>query len=323
MDNNNTLSTYVNNVTLVSSINNNKYSSAQDQRGFWNILKFTIIIIGTLANITLLVLLVKEKQKKTSYTVYVGSIVVNDIIFFIGEFLETILNQMFDYDIHSENTFSCKFYYPVQESARLLRGWLVFGLTIERLILAYFPRMTKLLDRGMTGLISVVLIVCVILFINVHYVMHSELVLLLRDGTVISECLVVNLYYGDQYVLYYDLHIKFVIPIIAAVLPAACLLIGTILLMKAFCQSLRAPATTPIISGHDRGTYVFTTMMSVIFFCIDMPTIALKYFTFRDGTAFIFVIEILFFLTHSLKCLVYVLCKRSVRMCCIGGKVKR
>ena len=320
MENNNTLSTYVNNVTFVSSTNNNEYSSAQDQRGFWNILKFTIIIIGTLANITLLVLLVKEKQKKTSYTVYVGAIVVNDIIFFIGEFLETILNQMFDYDIRSENTFSCKFYYPVQMSATILHSWLVLGLTLERLILAYFPRMTKLFDRQMTGLISVVLIVCVTLFINVHYVMHLELMLLLSDGTIISECRVVNLYYGDQYEPYYDLHTQFVIPIIAAVLPAACILIGTILLMKGFCQSLRAPATKTIISVHDRGTYVFTTMMSVIFLCIDMPTIALKYFSFRDGTAFIFVIEILFFLTHSLKCLVYILCKRSVRMCCIRAE---
>ena len=309
MDYNNTFSTDVYNVTTTSTPIHDDYSLSSYLR-FWSFLRLIILVIGIVANIAFMVVLVKEKEKKTSYTVYVGAVVVNDIIFLVETLLYGSLFDLLDYDIEAANTFICKFQNFIFFSVRILNGWLVVLITTERLLHAYFPRMTKLFDRRMPGLIAVFLIVCGILFINLHYILHLDLRdFHLSDGTVIVICDVVILYYGDQYAEYYTLHDQVIIPIIAVIIPGACVIIGNIILMKAFCKSLRAPCATRRISVRDRDMYVFTTMLSVMFLCIDIPVIV--FFHYIIHTAFKNVLNILLALNHSLKCFVYILYKKK------------
>ena len=321
MDFNSALSNNVFNISTISTPIDDEHSLSSSQRGFWNILTFTIIIIGTVANITMLVLLVKEK-KKTSYTVYAGATVINDIVYLIITFLEISVFALFDITINTTNAVVCKCMPYILSSSIYLHGWFVLALTTEKLIHAYFPRMTKLFDRRTTGLIVVFFIVCASLFLNLHYILHVDLRdMLLNDGTVISVCDAVDLYGEDEYRLYVILHLRFVMPLIAVVLPGVCIIIGNIFLMKAFCQSLRAPATTRKISVHARDMYVFTIMMSVMFLCIDTPYAVIRYQTiWLAGTSFDDGIDILMYLNHSLKCLVYIIYRRAVRMHCIECK---
>ena len=320
MDYNNTFSTDVYSVTSISTPIYDDYSYTSYER-FWDILNLVILIIGIVANTAFLVLLVKEK-KSTSFTVYVGANVVNDTISLIDILLFDSILQLFDFDIPATHSLLCKFQGLLFFSVQILFGWLVVLMTTERLIHAYFPRMTKLFDRRKPGLIAVLLIVCGTLFINVHYVMHAELNdFPLNDGKIISICDIVDLYDGDQYREYYIIHDKFIIPIISAVLPGLCILIGNILLMKAFCQTPRTQAGTSRFKVKDRDMYVFTTMMSVMFLCIDIPVIVLFHcLTYRAAD---FALNILCSLNHSLKCFVYILYKRNVRLRCIGCIARR
>ena len=313
----NTLSTIGYNVTGTTG------AFASDQRGFWNLLQLIIICFGTVANISMLVLIVKEKAKKTSYTVYVGAIVVNDIIYLIITFLYFSLFVFFDIDIITTSAFVCKSLPFILNASWALHGWLLLTLTTERLFHAYFLRMTKLFERRNSGVVAVCLIVGVAAFFNLHYVLHVDLFESLSVDAAPNRivCHIVYQYFGDQFQEYFRLYNRFVYPVFTGCLPGVFILAGNVLLMKALCQSLRAPVSTRRFSVKDGDKYVFTILVSLMFLCIDMPLMMMHFE--RDGTSFDDGIHALMLLNHSLKYLIYIIYKQTVRLRCIRCKADR
>ena len=319
MDYNNALSNNVFNISTISTPIDDEHSLSTSQRGFWNILKFTIIIIGTVANITMLVFLVKEKKKKTSFTVYLFAILVNDIISLVNKFLYTSLLDLFYIDILNTSTFVCKYLPYITSSSTNLHGWFLLAVTTERLFHAQFPRMTKLFERRKSGLIAVVLIACASLFINIHYALHLKLIVYQRlsDGTVVEYCYVD----GGEYPQYYRFQTTFIAPLISAVLPGLCILVEDFFRMKIICRSLREPAASRRISVHERDLNVLTFMISVGFLCIEVPVLVVHYYTFNTGgVSFIDALYALNDLNHSFKGLLYLLYNQTFRKRCIRCK---
>ena len=320
MDFSDILSTVDYNITSMSTARNESFAS--DKRGFWNILYIVIICFGIVANITMLVLLVKEKVKKTSYTVYVAAIVVNDIIYLIIVFLTTSLFACFEIDILTTSTFVCKSLPVIINSSRALHGLLVLALTTERLFHAYFLRMTKLFERRNTGIVAVFLVVCVAAFLNIHYVLHLDVfyTLSVDDAPNMIVCGIVYLYKWDQFPDYHNnIYNRVVDPLLFGCLPGLFILVGNVFVTKALCQSLGAPASTRRFSVKHWEMYVFTIMVSVMFLCIDVPVMVSHLVSaesaFDDGK------NTLMLLNHSVKCLVYtIIYKRTIRMCCIRFK---
>ena len=319
MDFNNSVLTNGSSVTATDS--NDEYNS------FWNILLFTIIVLGTGANVTMLALLIKEKGKKTSFTVYVGAIAVNDILYLIFDVLYFKLNTMFNYDMASVNIFTCKLMFFIPNTVYLMDGWFLCALTTERLINAYFPRMTTLFSRRMTGITTVLFTICTSFFIMLHSLMHVDLYpeKQFMDGTILYGCGVVNLYEGDEYVHFFSLYVKFVLPLIVGALPGLCILVENVVLIKALCQSLTGSSSTrKKICIENRDMYVFTTMISTIFLLMEIPCMVINfYYTETGGTSFDNIFAIILLLSHSVKCLVYIIYKRTVRIRCIICKAVR
>ena len=293
---------------------------ASDQRRFWNLLQLIIICFGTVANISMLVLIVKEKEKKTSYTVYVGAIVVNDIIYLIINFLYYCLFVFFDIDIITTSAFVCKSLPFILNTSWALHGWLLLTMTTEKLFHAYFLRMTKLFERRNTGVVTVCLTVGVAAFFNLHYVLHVDLFEYLSvDDT--PNRIVCHVVYLDQFQEYFKLYNRFVYPVLTGCLPSVFILAGNVLLMKALCHSLRAPVSTRRFSVKDGDKYVFAILVSLMFLCIDMPLMMMNFE--RDRTSFDDGIHALMLLNHSVKYLIYIIYKQTVRLRCIRCKADR
>ena len=321
MNYSNSLSTVVYSITSMSTTANKSFTS--DQLGLWNILYLVIQCFGIVANITMLVLLVKEKVKKTSYTVYVGAMVVNDIIYLIIAFLTSSLFVFFEINIATTSAFVCKSLPVIMHSSRALHGLLVIALTTERLFHAYFLRMTKLFERRNTGVVAVSLIICVAAFLNFHFVLHLDVFFKLSvdDAPNMIVCGIVYVYMDESLEYYNTIYIRFVDPLLFGCLPGLFILVGNVFLTKALCQSLRAPASTRRLSVKHWEMYVFTIMVSVMFLCIDVPVMASHIWSVE--TAFDGGKNALMLFNHSVKCLVYtIICKRTIRMRCIRFKEK-
>ena len=313
MANNSSLSTdVVNNVTAISTEATDEFSIFR----IYGILQLPIVIIGTVGSVIMLILLVKEKGKKTSCTVYVGAIVVHDIVLQILFVVSVLLNSAFNYNIYSTtNRFTCKFLDFIQLSLFLLSGWLVLTLTTEQLINAYFPRMKKLFKRRMPGIITVICLVCAVCYANLHNVVQKDVIpkQMLHDGTMVYECVNMMNYYNFLQV--YQLYIT---PIISGILPGLIIIIENIFLIKTLCLSI-ATKSSERRQGYNvnRDMLVFTILISVHFLLMEASCNVLWIFREKYDVVLLYVIQTLLLMNHSFRLFVYILCKGNIRKRCI------
>ena len=281
----------------------------------YDVLQLTIIIIGTVGSVLMLTLLVKEKGKKTSYTICVGALAVYAILYqiFIGFVIE-VLYSFLNYDIYNtSNRFICKSLYFIRSSLFLLSGWLVLTLTTEQLINAYFPRVKKLFKRRMPGIITVICLACAVCYTNLHYVVQYDIypVQWLSDGTIVHRC-------GNmmQYHKFLKLYRVYMFPVLAGILPGLFILIENIFLIKTLRLSVENRSAVRH-HGRDvnRDRLVFTILISVQFLLMELPVFVMGFQTF--GVDFTNVVDTLQHMSHSFHPFVYILCKRNIRKRCI------
>ena len=316
MDHNNSFSTDEN-YAVISTNNTNVFLGYGWT--FWSVFQLIIIIVGTAANALMLVVLLKNKGKKTSNTLYVGAMVVNDIICLNVHLVYVWTYENINYDVNSTSRFTCKFMQALWSSTFYITGWLVIGLTTERLTYAYFPRMIKLFSRRMTGVIAISCVVCAAFVINLHYMVQLDLYpdQHPNDNTTIYFC-ALDSYYGE----FINLYSSYVFFFLAGILPCMCILIGNSYTIQALCKSIKAPVPTGQrqISLENRDMLVFTIMISIMFLFMEMPFTVSVSFYMHFQTSFLDMITTIWLLNHSLKCFVYILYKRSFRIRCIWSK---
>ena len=264
----------------------------------------------------MLTLLVKEKGKKTSCTICIGSIAVHDILYqiFLGFVIE-VLKKLFNYDIYNTtNIFTCKFVNFLRSSMLLLSGWLVLALTTEQLINAYFPRMKKLFKRRMPGIITVICLVSAVCYTNLHYVVQFDIypVQLPSDGTIVYRC--DNMMQYHNFLKIYE---TIILPFLAGILPGLIILIANIFLIKTLRQSI---LTYSSVRYHgpsvNRDVLVFTILISVQFLLTEMPSCVLVIFHKKFDMVLMYVLDTLLLMNHSFKVFMYLICKRNIRKRC-------
>ena len=313
MDTNNGFSTDVNSAMSTSWGRTGVFSGYGWD--FWAICFLSIIIIGTVANSFMLAVLVKDKRKKTSTTVYLGAMAGNDIICLNLNLIYSWLHYLINYDVFQMSWFGCKFMDALSTSTDLIRAWLVTALTIERLIYLYFPRMIKLFSRRMTGIIVISFVVFGPFLLNIHYIIRNEWIVISSpsDNTTYYYCNEDMKNYNE----FIDMYERYIFFFFGGICPSLCILIGNAVFVKALCRSVKTPVSSGQrhVSADNRDMIVCTIMISIMFLSMDMPrTLGFSFDLFNSygvatGTIWLF--------NLSLKCYVYILYTRKVHITCI------
>ena len=211
---------------------------------FISIFHLIIIIIGSVSNACLVVLLIKDKGKKTSVTVYFGAMAVCDTIQLAVFMVYEWLFRLMYFAVEDTSSFGCKFIVTLEYIAKTLSTWLVIALIIERLIYLHFPRMTKLFNRRMTGICVISMLVTIWYLFNSHYMLWFDLkgIVLQVDNTTTYFCKTDSINLMEYTVLYK----KYILPILCGICPVVCILIGNVFFIKALYFS----ATTRIKNGR-------------------------------------------------------------------------
>ena len=142
----------------------------------WAVVYLIIGIIGTVANLILLVLLLKTEEKTTSFTVIVGSVAISDMLFLTVYLVYDWAYYTLNYDVLLTNIFGCKTMHALWISTLYIDSFLVIDLIIERVTNAYFPLLIKLFSRRNTGFVAVSCSVIAPFIFNVHYMIRFEYV---------------------------------------------------------------------------------------------------------------------------------------------------
>ena len=282
---------------------------------FISIFHLSIIIFGTVSNACLVALLIKDKGKKTSATVYFGAMAVCDTIQLVVFMVYEWLYRLMYFDVEDTSSFACKFIVTLECIANTLSPWLVIALIIERLIYLYFPRMTKLFNRRMTGICVIGMLVTIWYLFNSHYMLWFDLkgVVSQVDNTTTYICKTDSINLMEYTVLYK----KYILPILCGICPVVCILIGNVFFIKAlyFSATTRIKNGRAQIQGEHRDMLVCTMMISVLFLILDTPLTVADAFNLFPYE--VYIRPTLPLLYCSVKLFVYILYKNSFRVRCI------
>ena len=284
----------------------------------WNfslILYLVITIIGMVANLCVLVLLIKEKGKKTSVTMYLIAMTIDDILSLLIFLVFYWLYLFKGVEVEHSSIFACKIPTALDFTIDIIGIWLVVALVGERLIYLYFPRMTKLFSRRLTGIFAIVMIVGIALLLNGHYILWMKIkeIQPYHDDRTISVCSADTLEYRE----YIELFRKYIVFVFAGICPSLCIIFGNVLFVKALYQSFTTPMTNGRmrLDGRTRDILIYTMMISILFLFLEMPrTVAVPFDLMKFGRM---IVLALYLLNRTLKPFVYVLYTRSFRVRCI------
>ena len=306
------ISTGANSVVSINYIN---YMVNKTVGGGWNfslILYLIIIIVGIVGNMCMLVLLIRERLKKTSLSMYIIAMTTNDILSLLVFFaLHWLLNFNGTY-VSDYNRFLCKISSALDLTLAVTGSWLLVALVIERLVYLYFPRMNKLFSRRYTGICVIIMIVCFSLLLNGHYILWLDLEY--DHYQMRIACIAVSSEYSKYTYMYIDYHYL----ILGGILPSFLVIFGNVFFLKA----LRRAVTTPVnnvakqIHGKNRDILVYTMMTSVLFMFLDLPQYVMVSFNLPFENLEMITIAI-WLLYRTLKVFAYILYKRNFRIRCI------
>ena len=277
----------------------------------WAVVYLIIGIIGTVANLILLVLLLKTKEKTTSFTVIVGSMAISDMLFLTVYLVYDWAYYTLNYDVILTNIFGCKTMHALWISTLYMDSFLVIDLIIERVTNAYFPLLIKLFSRRNTGLVAVSCSVIAAFIFNVHYMIRVEYVSyqLPNDNTTFYYCGV----YDEEY-FYYQYLTSYTILFFVVFLPSMVILVGNVFLIKALCKSANVSVHQQNREKRDKIVYVI--MIGTMFLLLNIPYIVYATEFIRVEQLHEDIAITMRLLYHSLKCLIFILYKRSFKMCC-------
>ena len=278
----------------------------------WAVIGLVMAIIGTVANLVLLVSLLKTKEKKTSFTIIVGATAVSDILNFALYLVYDWAYDTLNFDVLSMSRFTCKAVYALWKSMFYMDSFLVIDLTIERLISAYFPRLIKLFSRRSTGMVAVGCSVVAAFIFNVHYVVQLDLYLYQfpYDNATYYVCTSNEVEYFD----FIQLDVYFV-SFLGAFLPSMVIIIGNVFLIKALCKSAKISASTgePYLSQDKRDKFVYVLLIGAMYILTFIPDALLANNVIPFEQLYFDIYMIMWLLYHSLKCFIYILNKRISR----------
>ena len=279
---------------------------------FFRIFHLIIVIIGTVANVCLIVMLVKDKEKKTSATLYLGAMAANDIVMLVVYLVFYWLYMLIAFDFDSTSSVGCKITSTLNATTQTLSAWLVIVLIIERLIYFYFPRITKIFTRRMTGIFVTIMTMCVAFIFNTHFTWYEvESFRSQTDNTTKYRC-VANRRRLFEYATLYE---TYIFSILSGLCPVVCILIGNVFFVKTLYRSFMTTEQNRhanIDLGRNRDLLVCTMMISILYLFVDVPRIFDNSFNLLFTDKFIFLT--LWLIVRSIKLFVYILYYRGFRL---------
>ena len=265
-------------------------------------------------------MLVKDNGKKTSATLYLCALVANDIVMLVIYLLYFWLNNLINFTIETTSSFGCSLTLTLNTTTQTLAAWLVIVLIIERLIYLYFPRITKLFSRRMTGIFTIIIVVCIAFFFNSHYIWFElQSYKSQTDNTTFYYCVANRRRFLEYTTIYENYSFAF----IGGLCPAICIVIGNIFFVKSLYRTVRATERNGLGNvdvGKNRDLLVCTMVISILFLVLDVPRTFDNSFDLFGPNKFIFTTLALIY--RSVKLFVYILYKRGVRVHCVKKLVK-
>ena len=292
----------------------------------WKIVSPILIIIGSVGNIITIIVLSKEKPRKTSTTLFLLALACSDLVVLNTGLLRQWINYAFGTDIRNDlSEFGCKCHWFIVYLMTQFSSWMLICVTVERVISTWMPHRRNVACTVKSAVVSIFVIACTLVLLNSHYFYgYGSLTTINGTETTVTKCSPLTEDY-DWFIQYewvwIDLCVFYLFPIFILLI-GNCAIIYKVLSSQRKSRRTVVPAITKQVDTRQgkqisRLTLTLMVLSAVFFICITpivVYPIGEPYWK-RDASnehlAFLFWWEtfanLMMYINHSINCILYYL----------------
>ncbi|KAL8576501.1 hypothetical protein ACOMHN_003059 [Nucella lapillus] len=136
----------------------------------WKVWTPNILLLGALGNIATIVVMRRIKDHNSSQHVLLMSLALSDLLLLYTGALREWLRYMFQVDMQSLHSVSCKLHSWTLYSANVISAWLVTSVTVQRTMAVIWPHKVRALCTVRTTWAVVAAVVFTSCALNFHFV---------------------------------------------------------------------------------------------------------------------------------------------------------
>ena len=298
----------------------------------WKILSPILIILGSIGSVITLIVLSREKSRKTSTSYYLMALAISDFLALNTGLLRQWIKYAFAVDIREDlSEFGCKLHWCIVYLVTQYSSWLLICVTLERVISTWFPHRRNFICTTTAAIGFVIGIAFILLILNSHY-FYGYGTLTSTNGTETNTTYCVPLYPAYKHFVLFqwvwiDLCIFYLIPVFV-LLVGNCAIIYKVISSQRKTRRTIVPSITQSVNNGQatnskqqrRISQLTITLMllSAVFFLCITPIVVYpigepywKKGASNERLAFLFWWEtfanLLMYVNHSINCLLYYL----------------
>lgn len=186
--------------------------------GLWKVLPPILIVLGNVGNILVILVLSSRKQRKSATSTYLCALALSDILALDTGLVRQWVKHAFSYDIRVDvSTTGCRVHWFVVYLVTQFSSWMLICVTLERLIVTWFPQSKHKLCSKVSSLILVTVILICLVLLNGHYLFgYGHIYKVSNNATTYKKCSPLSAKY-ETFVLFawtwIDLTIFYLIPL--------------------------------------------------------------------------------------------------------------
>ncbi|XP_045160175.2 cysteinyl leukotriene receptor 1-like [Mercenaria mercenaria] len=121
----------------------------------WKVISPIIMVWGTVGNILIFIVLLRQKNKISSTALYLMALAVSDTIVLYTGPLRQWMKQTWNYDIRWQTDAGCKFQVYLTYASLHCSSWLLVAVTLERAVSVVFPHKVRIVSTKRTAMIAI------------------------------------------------------------------------------------------------------------------------------------------------------------------------
>ena len=222
------------------------------------------ILIGTVGNVLTVVAVTNRHTKKTSFTVYLVSLAIVDMLALFSTTIQKWVFYIFGANFLDSTEAACRLVHYFEQLIPHISSWIIVSLTVERCLCVSFPHKTAIINRPKFSYVVVAVISAAFVFLNAHLLFGYGLF------TVQSQtyCIFISTNYYNFHTFYWswiNLTVYCLLPVVIIVIA------NSITVLQVYRSSKLAISTTSLTSRKNRQLLLITLLVSISFIVLGMP----------------------------------------------------
>ncbi|CAH1789963.1 unnamed protein product [Owenia fusiformis] len=135
----------------------------------WTYLSPIVLLVGLIGNLLSILVLRCTSMKRAASSVYLTALAVSDLTLLLISLSNDWVAYMFDFDIQTVHTWSCKIHTFLVYMFTDISAWMLVCVSLERVTMVYWPIRVKTIFSPCRIMVSIITMVALLCVVNIQW----------------------------------------------------------------------------------------------------------------------------------------------------------